>query len=275
MGFLSDLFGGPSPQEEAAQSQMATTAKDMAYDASVTFGQDQAMFTQLSSQLSPILAAGPSQFGMSTAQEAAERTMASTQLSQAGQEESQMVNESLASRGITPGAGISPGALAEIEGSLSQKYAIANSQAQLGITEKGYDIGRQNFWQAAGGASDLMKTQGSLSTSEANTGVNAGTQSFDEAKTIQSQKGGMLKGLLTVGGDIAGGFIGVPMLGNQLVGAAGGGTGSSGAGTESLGSGLKSIGSTVGGWFGNGGGSPQANPLPMGTPPIGSAWESQ
>ncbi len=236
MGILGSLFGGPSPQEVQAQGQMAQTSKDMAYDSQVTFGQDQAMFQSLSSAIAPTLTAGPSQFGMSTAEEAAKRSMLSEQLSQAGQQESQMVNEALASRGITAGAGVSPGALAEIEGSLAQKYAVAQATGQLGITSEGYDIGRQNYWSAVSEGQNLLGTQANLSTNTAKIGESAGEASFNEANTINSQQGGMLKGLLTVAGDVGGSFIGNPNMGAQMVGAMNGiPVPPSSSGTENLG----------------------------------------
>ena len=217
MGFLSSLFGGPSPQEEAAQASMAQAGKDMIYDSNISFQDAQAMFKSINGQLAPILAEGPSQFGMSTAQEAAERTMLTTQLSQAGQQESQAVNESLASRNVTPGSGISAGALAEIEGALAQKTANAEAMGQLGITDEGYNIGRTNFWNAASEEGQVGNTEAGLTTGTGSIGVNATSNAFNEANTINSQQNGLMKGLLAVGGDIAGSFIGDPMAGNQFV----------------------------------------------------------
>jgi len=219
MGFLSSLFGGPSPQEEAAQASMAQAGKDMIYDSNISFQDAQAMFKSINGQLAPILAEGPSQFGMSTAQEAAERTMLTTQLSQAGQQESQAVNESLASRNVTPGSGISAGALAEIEGALAQKTANAEAMGQLGITDEGYNIGRTNFWNATSGESAVGKAEAGLTTGTGSIGVTATGDAFSEANTINSQQNGLMKGLLAVGGDIAGSFIGDPNAGNQFVGA--------------------------------------------------------
>jgi hypothetical protein len=224
MGFLSSLFGGPSPQEEAAQASMAQAGKDMIYDSGVSFGDAQAMFKSITGQLAPILANGPSQFGMSTAQEAAERTILTTQLSQAGQEESQSVNDALASRNITPGAGISPGALAEIEGALANKTATSLAMGQLGITQQGYDIGRSNFWNAASESGQVGSAEGNLATSLGSTGVTATSDSFNEAQTINSQKNGFMKALMAVGGDIAGSFVGDPNLGGQLDSAVYGGS---------------------------------------------------
>lgn len=253
MGFLDSLFGGPSKQEEQQQAQMAQTSKDLAYDTGVAFANDQAMYKSTLSAISPTLAKGPEAFGMSTAEEASERTLLAEQLASAEGAESNMVNEALASRGITAGSGVSPAALASIEGALAQKYAVAGAEGNVGITEQGYEIGRQNFWNSVNTALGLQKTEAGLSAEQAKTGVEAGKESFSEAQTINSQKNGLMKGLLAVGGDIAGSFLGDPNLGNQFVSAAYGTP--QPAGTQGLGSGIQSM-------FNNNSNGP--NPISMG-----------
>jgi hypothetical protein len=121
-------------------------------------GENQEILGQLTKNLSPIQEAGPSQFGLSPAQEAAERTGTAEQLTAAGSQVSNAIRGAIASKG----GGTNPlpsGSLASIEGALAQDTAVKEALAQSKITERGYDIGREN-WQFA--TKGLMEAPGAL-----------------------------------------------------------------------------------------------------------------
>ncbi len=141
------LACGASKEEKSAFANLQKTSNLLSSTFQDYFGKNSAMMDELTRSLTPIQAAGPSQFGMSPAEEAAERTMTAEQLSQAGAQASGAVRSALASRG--GGTTYLPsGSEASILGSLAQDTAVKEALAQAGITQRGYDIGREN-WQFA------------------------------------------------------------------------------------------------------------------------------
>jgi len=121
-------------------------------------GENQAILGNITGVLEPISDKGPSQFGMSPEQEAAERTITGEELATAGTEATNAVRGALASRG--GGTSYLPsGSEAAIIGTIAQNEAVKEAEAQARITERGYDIGRQNWEFATEG---LMKAPGAL-----------------------------------------------------------------------------------------------------------------
>lgn len=118
------------------------------------------MLSEIKGSLTPIQEAGPSQFGLAPAAEAAERTSAAENISAAGAQAANAVRASVASRG--GGTTYLPsGSEASIIGSLAQDTAVKEALAQSAITQKGYDIGRQNWEFATEG---LEKAPGAFET---------------------------------------------------------------------------------------------------------------
>lgn len=126
--------------EEKVSNMLTTIAQNFA-----TTNTD--MLGEIKDSLTPIQEAGPSQFGLTPTAEAAERMSAAENISAAGSQAANAVRSSLASRG--GGTTYLPsGSEASIIGSLAQDTAVKEALAQSAITQKGYDIGRQN-WQFA------------------------------------------------------------------------------------------------------------------------------
>src|SRR5262249_46460177 len=104
------------------------------------------------------------------------------------------------------------GSKAAIEGSRAQQQANAQATAQLGITEKSYDLGRQNFFQAT---QDLGAIPGELenpATAAGSAASGAAGQEMSGATDIANANNawiapvaGMIGGL---GGAALGGFGG-------------------------------------------------------------------
>lgn len=121
-------------------------------------GRNSAILDNMISSLSPIESAGPGQYGLPAAEDAALRTSASENISSAGAQASNAVRSALASRG--GGTTYLPsGSEASIIGTLAQDTAQKEALAQNQITEKGYDTGRQNWEFATEG---LIKAPGEL-----------------------------------------------------------------------------------------------------------------
>lgn len=146
-------------------------------------GDNSAILKSITGALTPITTAGPSQFGLSPAEEAAERTMTAEQMSQAGAEAANAVRGALASKG--GGSTLLPsGSEAAIIGTLAQDSAVKEALAQAGITQRGYDIGREN-WKFA--TEDLGRAPGELESPVTQSGeaaVGAGKEQFAAGQAI-------------------------------------------------------------------------------------------
>lgn len=126
--------------EEKVSNMLTTIAQNFA-------GVNTDMLSEIKDSLTPIQEAGPSQFGLSPTAEAAERTSAAENLNVAAAQTANAVRSAVASRG--GGTTYLPsGSEASIIGSLAQDTAVKEALAQSQITQKGYDIGRQN-WEFA------------------------------------------------------------------------------------------------------------------------------
>jgi hypothetical protein len=153
-----DLTCGASKEQKMAFANETKISNLLRENFQTFTGANEAILKNLTDTLTPIETAGPSQFGMSAEQTAAERTMAGETLASAGAQAANSVRGALASRG--GGTSYLPsGSEAAILGTLAQDTAVKEAEAQSRITERGYDIGRQNFEFATQG---LMKAPGEL-----------------------------------------------------------------------------------------------------------------
>jgi len=91
--------------------------------------------------------AGANQYGFSQGEDAAMRTQATEQNAAAGRNASNATRSALASVG--GGNTLLPnGSSAAINAGLAEDQAQKQAESQLAITQKGYDVGRQNFFGA-------------------------------------------------------------------------------------------------------------------------------
>jgi len=206
---------------KASKEQKASYANEQKVSSLLTSqfqdfaGKNDAILTDLTGHLSPIEDAGPSQFGLSPAEEAAERTMTAEQLNSAAGQTANAVRGAVASRG--GGTSYLPsGAEASILGSLAQDTAVKEAIAQSQVTQRGYDIGRDN-WKFATG--ELARAPGELENpvtaagGEAVTGAGMqqkGADAITEAnqawmKPVAGLAGGVISGLLPFKGGSGGG----------------------------------------------------------------------
>lgn len=212
-----------SSQEQALSAEQTQFYQTLQSNYSTQFANQSNILSSLNSAFAPILAAGLGQFGFTPAEEAAMRTGAMEQISGAYKNAATATSEAMAARG---GGNVSlpSGASAQVIGQIATQAAQAESTAQNQITREGYQIGRQNFTQAAnmlGGVGKMYDPSefGSLSTS-------AGSTAFEEANKINQENNawkGELGGAL---GGIAGDFLGGFGTGlGEKIGQGGGGGG--------------------------------------------------
>jgi hypothetical protein len=176
------LLCGASDQEKAAFANEQKISNLLTTNFQEFAGKDSAILDNMIKSLSPIQAAGPSQFGLTPVAEAAERTSAAENISAAGAQASNAVRSAMASRG--GGMSYLPsGSEAEIVGTIAQDTAVKEALAQSNITAKGFDIGRQNWEFATEG---LTKAPGALESPITQAGGEAVTGAGQEQKGAEA-----------------------------------------------------------------------------------------
>lgn len=172
----------------AASTQLAGNAQSLSDVMNANYNQRFAnqsqLLNSLSGVLTPISQAGPSQQGMSAGEQAVLNTQAINSAGAAAKSAAQATAGALAGRGGS--SGLQSGVDAQIIA--SQKSASANqlANAQLGIQEKNYDLGRAN-WQAA--TQGLNALAGQYDVSQlGQQALGANSNAFQESDTIQQEK---------------------------------------------------------------------------------------
>jgi hypothetical protein len=179
-GGLIELVCGATKGQKDAAAQEASIASSLDSNFKKIFAGNESILSNITSSLTPIIEAGPGQYGYTGAEDAALRTQATATNAAASQQVTNAVRSAEAARG-GGNTYIPSGAEAEIEGSLAQTEAQKQADAQLGITEKGYETGRQNFFQST---QDLAQAPGALE----NPAIAAGsTASGAAATSMQGQ----------------------------------------------------------------------------------------
>jgi len=227
---------GASQEQMNLQAEQAGLAKKqsaffdvMSASYNKMFEGQTAILATLQKTFAPILAAGPSQYGLSRAEDTALRTMASEGTAQSYKMAKQETAEGIAA--ASGDAFIPKGADAQIRAQLASKAAAQESEQQLGISKYGYDIGRQNFGAAANALGGVAQQMNPLGYSGQTTGAAEGAgkltgSAFDQATTIYEENkksspwnivGGVLGGALST---FTGGLSST--LGGMAAGALGG-----------------------------------------------------
>ena len=204
--------------EQAAQAQLATEQASfynvMTKDYSTQFASQQAILQSIQAQWSPILAAGPGQYGYTPAQD----TNLRTQATEATASQFQNASKSFAQNVNAQGGGnqvLPSGAVVAEGGAIAAAAASQEAAQNLAITQTGYQQGLTNFQNATNAMSgvgiQLAPVSYSSAASSAGGVANQGTNmAFNEASTINTQNqaasfAGVAGGILgSVAGDIAG-----------------------------------------------------------------------
>ena len=196
MGFFSSLFGGPSQQQLGLAAQEQTMANTFNVDFQQRFANQNATLQSLNNQLTPIANLGPNAQGFSAPELAAMNTQAINEAGAAARNAAMTTGTALAGRGEGGTSGITSGIEAQIKGSEASAAANQLAAAQEAITQKNYDVGRQQFWNATQGEQALAgaynpTAYGSLASSE--TG-----QALSAANQIQQEKQAAAMGPLSL-----------------------------------------------------------------------------
>jgi hypothetical protein len=157
-GPVAECKGGPSDDQIKIQQQQSDFATSLAQNYATQFAGQKGILDSLHATLKPIIAAGPSQYGFSNAEDAARRTQASAGTSVAFRNAKQSLGDTQAS--IGGGDEFLPsGTKDQQQQDLAVAAANTESGEQLAITNAGYDVGRKQFDTAVGadsGVASLM-----------------------------------------------------------------------------------------------------------------------
>jgi len=148
-GTVDLLCGATQGQESMLSSQMGFYST-LQQNYGAMFGTESQIFKTLTNEFTPIFQAGPNQYGFSSAEDVALRSQATVGTAA----EFAKAQNTLSTRQAAEGGGNVPvvaGSNAAENAKLLSAGAAQESAQQLGITEKGYEVGRENWAAAAEG----------------------------------------------------------------------------------------------------------------------------
>ena len=224
------LCKGASSAQSNLANQQASFYNTLQTDYGQQFQNQNAILGSLQKSLSPILNAGPNQFGFSQAQTNNLNSSAIQNTAQGYANASKALKENQAAAG--GGNTLLPnGAQSAQQGALASSAANNQSNQLLGIQQAGYQQGLQNFNNAVGQLGGVASQYNP--TGFSNSANSAGSSAFNSATQVQTMNnqaspwnlvGGILGG---VASGLTGGLTG--LAGGALSGLGGGGGASAGA----------------------------------------------
>ncbi len=221
---------GPSLQEKALQQSSSNFASMLQQNYGTLFNKQLDVLNSIGRSLSPILAAGPNQHGMSADELAARNTQAINAAGAANRAAQQAARTYGAGEGGGGTSGATSGITKQIESAIGTQTAQTLGRTEGTIVAEDYATGRENYWRAQGGMEALAS---GYNPSAAESGaINENQSSFGEAKTIHEQD-------MEASQMIAGGLTSLAGAGLTFAGGFSGGGGLSG--------GLKALGGVSGG----------------------------
>jgi hypothetical protein len=150
------------------------------------FGNQMDVLGKLSNIFSPILSKGPNQRGFSPEERAARTTTAINSVAAANKQAQQASRNFMAGQGGGAASGVTSGIADQINASINAQSANLLASEQSRIEEEDWAKGSAEFAQATGVMENLGQQ---YSPNAAMTGgISAGSQSFEEAKTITEQQ---------------------------------------------------------------------------------------
>lgn len=147
-GVVSYCKGASSQQEQLANSQQ-NFYNTMTQDYNTQFGDQGAILSSLKNTLSPIVAAGPNQFGYSAAET---NSLNSSALQNTGQQYANASQALKANQAATGGGNVPlpSGVQSQQQAGLASSAANQASNQLLGIQQSGYQQGYNTFENAVG-----------------------------------------------------------------------------------------------------------------------------
>jgi hypothetical protein len=199
---------GSNQQQTDITDEQAAFYKQLTSQYSTIFGQNQAITGALTSAFQPILAAGPSQTGMSPSEENALRTQNTENVATDYGQAQRATAQILAARGggntLLPSS-VSSNILAQN----TNQAAAQRAQGENTITQANYAQGYKNWNTAAGvlGSTAGLLNPTAYSGSATGAGADASTSATNLAASANSPWNAAFGALGSVGGMAAGGYL--------------------------------------------------------------------
>ncbi len=181
-GPVEQFCGGASSEQKEMQALQIQAYQTALSQTKEVFGDGSKIFNLLSSTFSPILKAGPDQFGYGTAETTALRSGATQNQALATATAGQSLREELAAQG-GGNTFLPSGAQAKLNAGIATTGSNNLAAAQNQITQAGFDQGRQNWMNAAkvlGGATSVFDPGNSAT----NASTSAGSAAEKSAKDV-------------------------------------------------------------------------------------------
>jgi hypothetical protein len=241
-------YGGPvelAKGASAQQTQLANTQQSfyntVLQNYNTQFANQSSILSSLTSGWNQIFNAGIGQYGYTPAEDTALRTQASEGTATTYNQALTALNEQLGARGGGNTPGVTSGGDAQLQAEIAKAGAADIANKQLGITESGYNIGRQNYLTAASSLAGVAGQENPLSYG--GLGVSAGQSAFGSATQVnkENQAASPWNVIAPILGGAAGSFLGPigtslgSSLGSAISGATTGSNSSGGGGLEDIG----------------------------------------
>lgn len=216
---------GPSSEQQGLASSQQSFYNTLQQSYGTVFAGKENILNTLNKSLSPIINAGVGQYGFGNAEDASMRNQATAGTAGAYKSAKQATGEAQAAQGGGD-TFIGSGVKAQTNAQLANSAASTEANQQLGITQQGYQQGRQNYFGAVGqeqkvadayDPSGLASAANSAGTSAY--GSASGNQQIKAAADAANNPWAPIGGAL---GGIAGSFVGQPAAGEALGSSLGG-----------------------------------------------------
>ena len=186
---------GPSSQEKSIQSSTQSFGSQLQQSYTNLFAGQQDILKGLNRSLNPIVAAGPSQRGMSGAEKSALQTSVINNAGAANTAAQQAARTYGAGQGGGNTSGLTSGITKQIEGAIASQSA-GQEGAQLNQVEQAdWNQGNQNYWRAQGALQGVASLENP--NAAASTALGADQAAFQQASQITTENNAL-------GQDIAG-----------------------------------------------------------------------
>lgn len=189
---------GSSKQQNSINDAQTEFYKQLTSQYQTDFAQNQDVLKQLTSTLSPIIAAGAGQEGYTPEQKAALNAQATEGSAQAYRQAATAANEGMAARG-GGNIPITGPATEQLSDQLKLGAETNLNNEKLGITTNNFALGRQNFNTAVGQLASVPGALEGATNGAAGAATSAGTAAATEANEINKSNNswmGLVGGLI-------------------------------------------------------------------------------
>lgn len=205
---------GASDSEKNIAQQQSSYYNTLQNDYKTQFTNQSNILNSLNKSLSPIVNAGVGQYGFSNAEDASMRNQSTSGTASAYKSAKQATGEAQAAQGGGDSF-IGSGVKAQTNAQLANSAASTEANQQLGITQQGYQQGRQNYFGAVNQEQQVASTYNP--SGYASAANSAGNSAFSSADTVNKEdQAGSASGII---GGLAGGAL------SAFAGGMGGGIG--------------------------------------------------